>query len=393
MAPGGLLGESDGNVRCLLMRSDWSRRQLLAGLGGLAAVLATAGSSTLIPSRSAELKPSSQLLWDSQTQPVVGLVASGRTVCAATETTGPVAFHAGTGKQSWTTTSLISPDAAGPGAVFGVAPSGGVSALDAVSGVELWTAWVQGAASLPATGPNTPPILYADGLVYVTGFDKAGTGSVIALNALTGHRVWTASFPGRVVVTFTEAAGMVYAGTTAGGTQRSVVALDGTTGKRRWSKPVPTTTPGLLTATATTVICGTNGWLQTPTGGGTLLALDSRTGRPLWSRNPGSLEVAITGDGTVYAASGSLFALDLRTGKSAWPSGIASVRPTALALSDGVLYAGTEGSQLMALSAVTGRELWSYSTAEPVTCLDVGDGAVYAATFGQTSGHVYAWQV
>ncbi|WP_226039958.1 PQQ-binding-like beta-propeller repeat protein [Natrinema sp. DC36] len=114
------------------------------------------------------------------------------------------------------------------------------------------------------------------------------------------------------------------------------------------------------------------------TTGGNCYALERATGRRRWV-----FETAVATDATpvvtrdrlfVGTADGTVSALDPATGEEEWRSELPGPLETALALSDGRLYAGHEAG-MTALEAETGTELWTHETeSAAVGCPAVADG-------------------
>ncbi|WP_336209185.1 outer membrane protein assembly factor BamB family protein [Nonomuraea sp. LPB2021202275-12-8] len=96
-------------------------------------------------------------------------------------------------------------------------------------------------------------------------------------------------------------------------------------------------------------------------GDGTLQALDARTGAARWIvRTGGSImrSPAVV-KGAVYAESGGkIVALDAASGRRRWSRTIRAGRGPVVA--DGVLYAIDEDSEVVALGAARGKELWRF---------------------------------
>lgn len=158
-----------------------------------------------------------------------------------------------------------------------------------------------------AEGSIQGPPAVADGRVFLASRD----GSLTALNAATGARLWSTRLGNAPISAgVTAAAGSVFTGNTAG----SIFAFDPDSGGARWQQKV----------------------------GGPILA------EPEY------------GEGLVYvgAADGYLYGLNAYSGEIEWrtPAG-ATVRakPT---YAHGTLYAGTWGGEVLALQAKTGRVLW-----------------------------------
>lgn len=186
------------------------------------------------------------------------------------------------------------------------------SALNAANGSELWH-------NTTFTTENGYGFSVQNGNLYT---QNSGANQLDALNSATGQVRWQAPLPdGSLLGAPLVENGIVYA---AGG---SVYALKEQSGQRIWKKTLPgggidMYAGGILYVDSPVVT------LQAATSSGTNLrniyALDARTGRLLWTSDPGynTLNLPIT-DGLLLAAREyngvySLAGLDPRTGRAAW---------------------------------------------------------------------------
>lgn len=142
---------------------------------------------------------------------------------------GVLALDASSGAERWFAT-LNASVAASPvyagGSLYVAAKDGTVYALNASTGHPMWTAAVQAGVSSPA---------YHDGLLYVAGGSSSfgGSGRVSAVDAATGTTVWTFAPNGVVQSSVTYADGqVVFATNAANGT---IYALNATQGSLLWS--------------------------------------------------------------------------------------------------------------------------------------------------------------
>ena len=117
------------------------------------------------------------------------------------------------------------------------------------------------------------------------------------------------------------------------------------------------------------------------------LVWSQETGGPLWAQ-PTTTEVCdciivSSQDHTVYS-------FDAASGRLLWQTddlGGAMVGTPAVS-TDGILYVGTFGSEMLALDAENGRTLWRYATDDWVWAGPaLADGTLY---FGDLSGYFYA---
>jgi len=357
---------------------------MLAGMGGIAVGLTAARQA------GARRRPPGTLLWRLPVGTPISLVASGEVVCAGIDSQqegslSALAVHASTGKKAWSVpgSTLFAPYAAGPDAVFAIGEID-VTAASAATGHKLWTSSDVIPAPFSGQQWGTPWVQYANGNVYTISLDRSDfpTNLIVALDSHTGRSRWSVHYQ-EAVVTFTVAAGMVYAGLHAQSGQR-VVALDAATGKQHWTRSTAFV-PGTMSFTAGVLICGT----QTGLGSNGTFALDAATGRQLWQRVPDVLYPVLASGGRYYAAFNTLLALDAASGKQVWES---DAEPAVLAAANNALYVGTQ-DKLLALSADTGRELWSHPTAT-VGALAIAGSTIFAIASGYgAGGELYALQL
>jgi hypothetical protein len=200
-----------------------TRRQALAGLGGLGA--AALGVTARDPAGHALTTAATRraahslgaLLWHVRGPGgIVSLVAAdgvlgaGVAAGAPSNAFGAYAMYAGTGRKAWAQygDNAVTPFAAGSGVLFGVGV-GIVGALSAASGKVLWTA----VAGFVNPGPASTWVLVTGDTVCTT--SQMGSSTVrmvvLGLDSGTGRRKWAADFPS-APTGLTGAAGLVFAG-------------------------------------------------------------------------------------------------------------------------------------------------------------------------------------
>lgn len=249
-----------------------------------------------------------------------------------------------------------------------------VYALNASTGAKLWS------SSYPTGG--TPPAV-ENGVVYVGGGDY----NIYALKASTGVTLWSYTTGNDVAAPPTVENGVVYVGSL----DDNVYALDASTGALLWIYSIGGGTGGYVTASAAVA----NGTVYVPSVGGVLYALNARTGVLLWSyvigsgRGNSDSSPAVA-NGVVYVGSNddNVYALNASTGALLWSYTTGGQVSSSPALANGVVYIGSDDYKLYALDASTGAELWSYSTGSWVTSSPaVANGVVYV---GSLDGNLYA---
>jgi len=374
-----------------------SRRQALAGMGGLAAASLGLGLGGQAMAAASTDGRAGRLLWRAPVPvglnalvPADGVVAVAvsASLFAPQARTGVYAMDSTTGKLAWTSydSGELVPFAAGRGLVYCAGPAG-ITALSAATGR---TRWHHGVGALINASGTAAPGLYDSGTVYTTASPRPYTGKsyLIALDGATGRERWTARFPSPVTG-FTVTGSVAYAGW--GGTD--LAALDAATGALRW-KVKTGVAPSQLAATDGVVIAGGFASLNT-------VALDARTGRQLWQAQSLPVDGLAAADGVVYTLALSVQALDARTGKTLWTQDAPGA--LSIVLARDVLYADAYPS-LLAFSAATGKQLWSlqqnplawgFTLPDPLysATMTAGDGVLYtgaAANLGSSPGTVFA---
>ena len=123
-------------------------------------------------------------------------------------------------------------------------------------------------------------------------------------------------------------------------------------------------------------------------------ALNAINGTLLWVNDTamdGYTASAAIANNMVYAMpkDGSFYAFDLSNGKIIWYTLIGKVAESSPAVGEGIIAFGTDGGDIVALDASTGKEKWRYDTGEleikssPV----IADGTIFV---GSNDGSVYA---
>jgi outer membrane protein assembly factor BamB len=251
----------------------------------------------------------------------------------------------------------------------------GLWALDAATGQEVWRYLFQ-EEDLSAQPPHnvidaTP--LIVDGVLYVNG---GPWGGVYAVDAATGDEIWRAEIDAGTGAQLSYADGVLFQPVERlfdGRRQRGeapglsgMVALDAATGQELWSFD---TAEGYV-AFATPVV--TDGVVllgaSTPdNGSGIYFGLDAATGQELWRIDTLAMW------GTSSAASGSMFFLtrgfpggaygvDAHSGEILWEHETGGAIVAGMLLAGGLLYVQSDDGKLAALDPTTGGEYWSMDT-------------------------------
>jgi outer membrane protein assembly factor BamB len=256
--------------------------------------------------------------------------------------------------------------------VFAASRDGEVAAFDLTSGSELWSVDLRDVDESPMFGSLSHwwnnRSAKIGGAVSV-GFDKVFVGTedglVVALNPLTGEKVWSVKVGGEVLAAPVAAEGLVLVSTGGG----RIFGLQPDTGEQRWMHE---TENGLLTLRGISQVAAANGGVIYGTGNGKVGALISDKGVPAWEEPialaKGATDLAriidvdatpIVQDGKIFAIAynGQLVALDLRTGRELWKREYASFR--AMAQEDNVLYVVDSVGKMYAIDARSGLETWA----------------------------------
>ncbi len=226
--------------------------------------------------------------------------------------------------------------------------------------------------------------------VIYKGTQVSYAGNLYALNAANGDKLWNYSIPVRGSSP-AVASGVVYVGSFDG----NVYAFNATNGAKLWSYPAgDAVSSSPAVADGIVYICLSDG---------NLVALNGSTGEEVWKHHIiGGVGSPIVQDGVVFAVSSvfipiftfnsDVYALNATNGKNLWDysTNNSAAFPT---LVDETLYIGV-GSNVSALSSVNGSLLWSNSLfkqtglgsfLKPTAVLDdvlyvgsSGDGSVYA---------------
>ena len=321
-----------------------------------------------------------ELLWSFETESDLKpppLVAGG--VVLVEDLANLYALDASTGDLLWSEKSALggSNHAAlvSDGTVYiPTSPRGddfGVSAVDAVSGEQLW------ATEMPRSGLSLLfPLTAAGSNIYVS-----NDLQVDALEVTTGELIWSFISDAPVQAPPTASSGVVYLN--AHGT---AYALDESTGEQLWSYG-----GGLFILDAPVVVDGV--WYLSDSG--VLHALDAATGQPFWSFD----EVNVIGapaaaEGMVFVNGplGSFYALDAATGDPLWSLEGEDWSLSSVLVVGGVLYADSLHGYLHTLDARTGEPIWSIAIGYhwwryPYA---VSAGVVYVGYQNPDSGGIYA---
>jgi len=247
-----------------------------------------------------------------------------------------------------------------------------VYALNAKTGALLWS-YATGGFVL-----SSPAL--ANGVVYVGSDDY----NVYALNAKTGAKLWSYATGSYVDSSPTVANGVVYVGSR----DYNVYGLNASTGAKLWSYKTANEVYSSPAVANGVVYVGSNDY--------NVYGLNASTGAKLWSYTArgGVYSSPAVANGVVYVGSGdgNVYALNAHTGTLLWSYATNGQVDASPAVANGVVYINSYDGNLYALKARTGAKLWSYHTGDWVssslTSPAVVNGRVYV---GSVNAHVYAF--
>jgi outer membrane protein assembly factor BamB len=211
------------------------------------------------------------------------------------------------------------------GRIYLGSQDGTVYSLDARSGRILWRYRARGAVKTALT--------WSKGRVYFGDY----AGQVTCLRASDGRVVWRSSTSGRsfgragnFYGTPAVAFGRVYAGNTDG----RVYSFAASSGKLAWSR---STGGYVYAAPAVATVRGMKPAVFIGSYSGRFMALDARSGKPIWTHNGGgtiSGAASVIGNVVYYSVLSKrrTYALSARTGRVLWSLGRGAFNP---AISDG----------------------------------------------------------
>lgn len=248
--------------------------------------------------------------------------------------------------------------------VYAADRNGLVKALDADSGVEIWS--VNLAEKTGFLSANIPAML-SGGLTVSGEHVYVGTerGTLIALNANDGEIAWTANAGGEVLSRPEVSDSLVLVHTGNGLLQ----AFDTASGEQRWSLNLDTPSLSVRGESAPAVAMG-----AAFVGGdnGRVSAVMLGQGQIIWqqriSQTTGTTEISrlndvdmtpVVADGRVYAIAynGNLVAMDMRSGQILWKRDFGSVNE--LVLDGESLYVVDQNDNIYGLRAADGVTMWS----------------------------------
>lgn len=256
--------------------------------------------------------------------------------------------------------------------VYTLDPEGRVSAFNVANGSRVWSEEIQPDLREPAkkfwerSRIDPATLGFGGGVAYDGGwlFMANGFARAAALNATSGDILWEAQLPAPVRNPPTAVNGKLFVVTM----DNQIVALDQATGEEVWSYQSFEESARVISSGSPAV---DGDVVIAPFSSGEVVALDSDTGRLLWTAtiatssrlNALSTLNDIAGSpvidrGGVFAVShaGQLAAIDARTGRSAWELNVSSRNTPWIA--GELIYLISNDGDLLAISRGDGAVVW-----------------------------------
>ena len=168
--------------------------------------------------------------------------------------------------------------------------------------------------------------------------------------------------------------GRVFFGTGELGGRGSLYAVDARTGKRLWKFAMTRATFSTPAVVDDLVLFGSRD--------GNVYALDAASGTVRWRLHIGNAVDASPAvvKGTMYFSSDNhqLFAVDVLTGQERWRFQTGAPIKSSPTVADGIVYFGSNDNRFYAVNGANGREVWHFETERNVSgTAAVSDGVVY----------------
>lgn len=279
------------------------------------------------------------------------------------------------GVEAWAV-AVAEPPLSGPfaadGRLYLSDASGRFVAFSQADGALIWASTTTYAAPSRA--------ISADGTLYF----GTGDGSIVAMDGATGTERWRVQLTGAMNIGAPAiGGGRIYAGTDGAG----FVAVDLDSHQVAWTGDTTGEKTGSASVIDGIAYIGTN---ADPGSVGTLHAFDAATGARRWTAADPFLGLPTVSNGVTYSASthGLLAAIDTTTGRSLWSVQLEGDLRSPVVVGDTVFVVASGAHRIYAVDAARGDELWAYDLeGTPNCCLSVARGAVFV---GDQSGAVYA---
>ncbi len=268
-------------------------------------------------------------------------------------------LSAGTGDELWRfdtggTSTAVDSD----GSIAAVSSDVGVFVIDLATGDEWW--------SVPTSVSWSSAFVDA-GTVYFGSTD----GAFLALDVASGDEIWRVEMDAPVVRFPAFDGETIYFGTD----DSTLRAIAADTGAELWTFQLDTDglvwTPVVVDGV---VYQATEEWQFN-----TYYALDAATGEEIWRLEDGNgRRLGAVSDGMVYMGSelGRVFAVDAANGEERWSYQTGAVVGSAPVVAGSVLYVTNRAGNVVALDAATGAEIWQTQAGNPIENQPVVSGGV-----------------
>ncbi len=281
------------------------------------------------------------------------------------------------GKGSDDTSRLTAPPIVAGGLVFVLDAEAHVFAFDAATGRAVWDKTLVPESDRPGLLATLNPFSgdrsiaaakgFGGGLAYDAGrlYAATGFGMVTALDAKSGNELWSAK-----TVVPVHSAPVVIDGRLYIITQdNQTVALNADNGQTLWDHRGTVESAAIMSSASVAVVGDT---VVVPYSSGELFALRAQNGQPAWTdtltRSGNVTALTVINDiagrpvidrNLVFAIShsGTLAAINFRSGSRAWTRNIAGIQ-TPLVVGDYIFVVSTEG-QVVCMTRADGRVKWS----------------------------------
>lgn len=250
--------------------------------------------------------------------------------------------------------------AADSGRIYAATGFGTVVALDATSGAKLW----ESALGVPV---RSSPTAAADRVFVVT-----TDGRFVCLNGADGKEVWSfRGLPEKTSIISNPSPAVEGDVVIVPYPSGDVVALRVSNGQQVWQESLARQRSASAVASMSDVArpAVDNGVVFSVGHAGRMIASQQRTGERLWSLNvPGTQTPWVAGDNVfVVDTTGQLLAVTRRDGKIQWSTKLASgVTWSGPVLAGGQLWLASSKGQLISVEAETGKQVASQDLGAPI---------------------------
>jgi eukaryotic-like serine/threonine-protein kinase len=232
--------------------------------------------------------------------------------------------------------------------------------------------------------------------LYVGTSRETGPGSIEAIDEISSHVVWQTVTKGGVwgSIAADTSTNTVFSGIS--NPVDTINAYNATTGAHIWQYTIPNAGPDDNGGTGITV---SKGLVYANSKVGSNFAVHENNGTLSWTDTIGPLHnedvssQAVTDNGVLYVGSNdtNLYAINATTGVVLWKTATGGRIYSSPAFANGVVYVGSIDGKIYAINGTTGAILWSYATGGPVYSSPIiVNGWLYCAS---ADGKLYAFSL